>query len=45
MGLFLTKTFQRNFKKLSKNRQEMVENALREIYKEVTYGESEQEQI
>ncbi len=38
MGLFLTKTFQKNFKKLSKKRQEMVENALREIYSQPYKG-------
>lgn len=38
MGLFLTKTFQKNFQKLPKNIQIQVEKALREIYLNLSIG-------
>ena len=38
MGLFLAKTFQKNFQKLPKNIQTQVENCLRKIYSDPYKG-------
>ena len=38
MGLFLTKTFQRNFRKLPDSVQTQIEEALREIYRNPSLG-------
>ena len=38
MGLFLTKTFQKNFKKLPLKTQHQVEKALQQIYLNPTLG-------
>ena len=38
MGLFLTKTFQKNFKKLPQKTQHQVEKALQQIYLNPTLG-------